>query len=42
MWRLTTYWYGDRLDPAFQPKPVDQLQGYLTDVGLVSEFWRLV
>lgn len=40
MWRLTRGWYGDRLSIDFRPRPVDQLQQLLTDVGLVTDFWR--
>ncbi len=41
MWRLTTAWYGDRLDPGFRPKPVEDLQSLLAGVGLTAEFWQL-
>ena len=41
MWTLTREWYGDRLAEPFRPKPVDQLQQLLTDVGLTADFWKL-
>jgi len=41
MWLLTRDWYGDRLDPAFRPKPLEEMQAKLTRVGLVSDFWQL-
>ena len=41
LWPLTVEWYGDRLDPDFRPRPVEELQALLDGVGLVDEFWRL-
>lgn len=41
MWRLSQAWYGDRLDRDFTPKSRDVLQGFLDDVGLTADFWRL-
>ena len=41
MWRLTQDWYGDRLDPDFRPRPVEEMQAKLMRVGLRSDFWQL-
>lgn len=41
MWPLSIEWYGDRLDPGYQPKPLNQLQAMLTRAGLVGDFWQL-
>lgn len=41
MWELTLGWYGDRLDPAWSPPTVDQLQRLLDSVGLTGDAWRL-
>lgn len=41
MWPLTQAWYGDRLDPAYAPKPVEHHQTLLRQAGLTDEFWQL-
>lgn len=41
MWPLTIEWYGDRMSPSHQRKPVAELQSMLRRVGLVSDFWEL-
>jgi hypothetical protein len=38
---LANAWWGDRLDPTWQPHTRDQNQAILDDVGLTGEFWRL-
>ena len=38
---LAQAWWGDRLDPDWQPHTRQQNQDILTAVGLTSEFWRL-
>ena len=38
---LSRAWYGDRLDPAFEPPPPEQRQVMLTEVGLTGPFWQL-
>ncbi|MEA2272564.1 MAG: hypothetical protein QOI98_1272 [Solirubrobacteraceae bacterium] len=38
---LAARWYGDRLDPDWRPRSVEESQTILTAVGLVGEFWRL-
>lgn len=41
LWPLTQRWYGDRIDPDYEPSPVEALQAILTDVGLTAPFWQL-
>lgn len=41
VWRLAGPWYGDRLDPAFQPHSREHNQELLEDCGLTGPFWRL-
>jgi len=41
LWELANVWYGDRLDPEWQPRTRDESQRLLADVGLVGEFWEL-
>jgi hypothetical protein len=41
-WRLAKAWYGDRRDPAWQPRSVSQAQAVLDAVGLTDAFWKLV
>jgi hypothetical protein len=41
MWELSKGWYGDRLEPDYRPKPVEELQAVLSGVGLTSPFWQL-
>ena len=40
-WELARIWYHDRLSPDWRPKVRPELQGRLTWVGLMSEFWQL-
>jgi len=39
--RLAADWYGDRLDPEWRPRTVEQSQAILDGHGLTGEFWRL-
>ena len=39
--QLAYAWYGDRLDPDWQPHTVEQNKRILDDLGLTGEFWRL-
>ena len=39
--RLARAWYGDRLDPDWRPRSVDESQRILADCGLSGEFWAL-
>ena len=34
-------WYGDRLDPDWKPRTVEQSQAILDRHGLTGPFWRL-
>jgi hypothetical protein len=38
---LATRWYGDRLDPAWRPRPIERSQAILAEVGLTGPFWDL-
>jgi hypothetical protein len=38
---LASVWYGDRLDPEWQPRTRDESQRLLADVGLDGDFWEL-
>jgi hypothetical protein len=41
VWRLALPWYGDRLDPKFQPRTREHNQRLLHECGLTGPFWRL-
>lgn len=41
LWRLAIPWYGDRLDPAWEPRPRERSQALLEDCGLTGPFWVL-
>jgi hypothetical protein len=41
MWPLTCAWYGDRLDPDYEPPTADHLQSLLHEAGLDEPFWSL-
>ena len=38
---LADAWWGDRLDPAWQPHSREQNQAILDDLGLTGPFWQL-
>lgn len=38
---LAHAWYGNRLDPDWQPRAVEQNQAILNRLGLTDDFWRL-
>jgi hypothetical protein len=38
---LAHAWWGDRLDPAWQPHTREQNQRILDAVGLTGDFWQL-
>lgn len=40
-WKLAQLWYGDRLDPHWQPKSVLEAESVFREVGLVGQFWKL-
>ena len=41
MWTLTMSWYGDRLEPTFAGRTIEETQRLLDDVGLTGPFWQL-
>lgn len=41
LWRLAQSWYGDRLEPSWNPRSIAESQVILEQVGLRGEFWRL-
>jgi len=41
VWRLAGPWYGDRLDPGFQPHSREHNQQLLENCGLTGSFWQL-
>jgi len=38
---LARDWYGDRLDPDWRPRSVEESQRILDAYGLTGDFWRL-
>ena len=38
---LAHAWWGDRLDPRWQPPTRQQNQAILSSIGLTDDFWRL-
>ena len=41
MHALARRWWTSRLDSDWQPRPVDESQAILDEVGLSGDFWRL-
>lgn len=41
LWALAQPWYGDRLDPEWEPHPREANQALLEQHGLTGDFWRL-
>jgi hypothetical protein len=41
LWRLALPWYGDRLDPAWEPHTREHNQSLLDECGLTGPFWAL-
>jgi hypothetical protein len=39
--KLARAWYGDRLEPGWRPRTLQESQAVLADVGLAGDFWRL-
>jgi hypothetical protein len=39
--RLAELWYGDRLEPGWRPRTVQESQRVLEAAGLTGPFWRL-
>ena len=38
---LARVWWRTRLDAGWRPRPVEESQAILDELGLVGEFWRL-
>lgn len=38
---LANAWWGDRLDPHWEPHSRDMNQGILASLGLTGDFWEL-
>ena len=38
---LARRWWSTRLEPDWRPRPTDESQRILDDVGLTGPFWRL-
>jgi len=38
---LARNWYWTRLEPDWRPRPREESQAILDDLGLTGEFWRL-
>ena len=38
---LARRWWWTRLDPDWRPRPAEQSQAILDELGLTGEFWRL-
>ena len=38
---LARRWWRSRLDSDWQPRPVDESQAILDEIGLSGDFWRL-
>jgi hypothetical protein len=41
LWRLALPWYGDRLDPGWEPHAREHNQALLDECGLTGPFWAL-
>ena len=41
LWRLAIPWYGDRLDPDWEPHTRAHNQALLEECGLTGPFWAL-
>ena len=41
LWRLALAWYGDRLDPGWEPHARERNQALLEQCGLTGPFWAL-
>jgi len=40
VWELSKLWYGNRMDPDFRGRSVEQVVDGFNQAGLASEFWR--
>lgn len=41
MWELAQAWYGNRMDPHWQPRAAAESKAILDKLGLQGDFWRL-
>ncbi|MDH5332860.1 MAG: hypothetical protein OEW65_03180 [Thermoleophilia bacterium] len=39
--QLARRWWWTRLDPGWRPRPVDESQAILDELGLTGAFWEL-
>lgn len=39
-WQLAQVWYGDRLDPNWQPKSAEEAESAFAKIGLEGDFWK--
>jgi hypothetical protein len=39
VWKLSQAWYGDRMDPGFRGRTIEQAVDIFGRVGLRSDFW---
>jgi hypothetical protein len=40
VWTLAQAWYGDRMDPGFRGRTIEQAVEIFSRVGLRSDFWK--
>ena len=40
-WQLARIWYGNRLDPGWRRRTVDEAEEVFRSCGLTGSFWRL-
>jgi hypothetical protein len=40
-WQLALDWYGDKLDPDWRRKTLDEAEAALSSIGLTESFWSL-
>jgi hypothetical protein len=40
VWTLAQLWYGDRMDPGYRGRTVEQARDSFTRAGLTSAFWQ--
>lgn len=39
-WELAQVWYGDRLNPDWQPKSAEEAEFAFAKIGLEGDFWK--
>ena len=40
VWELAKVWYGNRMDPAYRGRTIEQAVEAFSNIGLTSNFWR--